>query len=304
MEPDRPQYIGNGRKKKLNMADMSGGAFLSDMLGTLGGITPKISGLVGKVPTYGPVATIGNSALGSFSRVGEDIAKMLGLGNMDTTLAGFGNMDLTGKTKGYGKKKGGSYIVPMSAYGFGKKQKGGMKMLPKNHPLYQHGRPKQRNEDGMAYIQPYGLEAEPPYELNGGSFLGDLAGDIGKDLFNSIKMPKILPSFHDTFNFVHKNQDTLKNVLKPENVANAIKSFGKGRKLKGCGKINGKYVSSEFEDNYENQLMRNLNMDKMRKIQAEQQMEAQIQHNMNMEQASALQQLQYYDMLNKLHQKQ
>jgi hypothetical protein len=79
----------------INMADVSGGmrsnqnltggAFLSDFLGTLGGITPKISGLVGKVPTYGPVATIGNSVLGSASRVGEDIAKMLGLGNMDVS---------------------------------------------------------------------------------------------------------------------------------------------------------------------------------------------------------------------------
>jgi hypothetical protein len=93
------------------MADVAGGAFLSDFLGTIGGITPKISGLVGAVPTYGKVATIGNSALGSFSRVGQDIAKMLGLGNMDLsgksprTKVGHGNMDLTGKTKGYEKKK-------------------------------------------------------------------------------------------------------------------------------------------------------------------------------------------------------
>ena len=63
-------------------------------------------------------------------------------------------------------------------------------------------------------------------------------------------------------------------------------------------------MTSEFEDNYENQVMKALLMDKMSKIMAEQQMEGQIQQNMNMEQASALQQLQYYDMLNKLQQRE
>ena len=50
--------------------------------------------------------------------------------------------------------------------------------------------------------------------------------------------------------------------------------------------------------------MKAMLMDKMSKIMAEQQMEGQIQQNMNMEQASALQQLQYYDMLNKLQQRE
>jgi hypothetical protein len=137
----------------VNMADVAGGAFLSDFLGTIGGITPKISGLVGKVPTYGPVATIGNSALGSFSRVGEDIAKMLGLGNMDLsgksprTKAGHGNMDLTGKTKGYGKKLKGGFLPLLALLGRGEK-KGGRKMLP-------YDRPMPIFEEGMAHIQPY-----------------------------------------------------------------------------------------------------------------------------------------------------
>jgi hypothetical protein len=111
--------FGFGKKKKLNMADLQGGAFLSDLFGTIGGLTPKASGILGKIPEYGDIAQIGNSFLGSYSRVGEDIAKMLGLGNMDHTLAGYGNMDLFGKTKGFGKK-------------------GGRKMLSLEHPMYKH----------------------------------------------------------------------------------------------------------------------------------------------------------------------
>jgi hypothetical protein len=143
-------------------------------------------------------------------------------------------MDLTGKTKGYGKKVKGGFLPLLAMMGMGEK-KGGRKMLP-------YDRPVPRFEEGMAHIQPY----------------------------NS-------------------------NLLEG----------GKGRKkMRGCGKINGKYVSSEFEDNYENQVMKSMLMDKMSKIMAEQQMEGQIQQNMNMEQASALQQLQYYDMLNKLQQRE
>lgn len=275
----------------VNMADVAGGAFLSDFLGTIGGITPKISGLVGAVPTYGKVATIGNSALGSFSRVGQDIAKMLGLGNMDLsgksprTKVGHGNMDLTGKTKGYGKKKlKGGFLPLLAMMGMGEK-KGGRKMLP-------YDRPMPRFEEGMAHIQPYNSNL-----LEGGYGLTDmLIGATGDLIKSGVK------------GLANAGVSVAKDIAKKgvQELANkSINAIGKGKKkIKGCGKINGKYVSSEFEDNYENQVMKAMLMDKMSKIMAEQQMEGQIQQNMNMEQASALQQLQYYDMLNKLQQRQ
>lgn len=267
--------FGFGKKRgrgKANMADMSGGAF-SDFLGTIGAITPKIGGIVGAIPTYGKVATIGNSVLGSASRVGEDIFKMLGLGNMDTTLSGFGNMDLSNQ-KGYGKKK-----------------KGGRKMLPLDRPM-----PRD-----MAYILPYGLQAEPPHLLNGGAYgLTDIILDSTGDLIKA-----------GVKGLANSGVSLVKDLAKSgvQQLANkAVQSIGKGKKkkcgdcMRGKGKINGEYVSSEFEDEYLNNLAHVLNQKQMAQLQGERQLEQQIQHQMNIEQQNALAQLQYYDLLNKVQQ--
>ena len=61
-------------------------------------------------------------------------------------------------------------------------------------------------------------------------------------------------------------------------------------------------MSSEYEDNYENALMRHQLMNKIQNATAQQQMEAQIQNQMNIEQQNALTQLQYYDLLHKIQQ--
>ena len=271
----------------LNMADVSGGAFLSDFLGTIGGITPKISGLVGAVPTYGKVATIGNSVLGSASRVGEDIAKMLGLGNMDMTgtaprtKAGHGNMDLLGKTKGYGRKKGGR------------------KMLP-------YGRPMPRFEE-MATIQPYGM----PY---GGFGLTDALFDATGDLIKGVAKGA-------ASGLKNIGKDLAKTGIQ-KLADTAVQSIGKGRRKKvkggflpllallgrghpemsGCGKVNGKYVSSEYESNYEDALSRNRLFNEMARMSAEQQMEQAILNQQNMEQQSALSQLEYHNLLRTIQQ--
>lgn len=259
-----------------NMADVAGGAFLSDFLGTLGGITPKISGLVGAIPTYGKVATIGNSVFGSASRVGEDIAKMLGLGNMDLTGTapagprGYGNMDLTGKTKGFGKKKGGRKMIP-------------------------HDRPIPRYEEGTAYIQPYGLQAEYPRDLQGGYSLTDMLYDTTGDFIKS-----------GVKGLANAGANIVKDIAKTgvQKLADkAVQSIGNGRrKVKGKGKINGKYVSSEYEDNYENVIMKNNLIQNMQRMNAERQFEAHIQNQLNVEQQNALAQLQYYDLINKAQQ--
>jgi hypothetical protein len=278
-----------------DMADLSGGAFLSDFLGTLGGITPKISGIVGAVPTYGKVATIGNSVLGSASRVGEDIARMLGLGNMDMTgtaprtTAGHGNMDMTGKTKGYGKKRGGR------------------KMLPLDRPM---------PRDMMGYIQPYGLQAEYPHILEGGNY--DIVSGILGAAGNILKA--------GATDLANSGASFAKDLAKKgvQGLADkAIQSIGKGRRkkmkggflpllammgmgenMKGCGKINGKNVSSEFEDLYENAVAQNLSKKQLMKLQAERQFENQISSQLNMEQQSALSQLQYYDLLRRAQMQQ
>ena len=256
--------FGFGKKKrggkKANMADMSGGAF-SDFLGTIGKITPKIGGIVGAVPTYGKVATIGNSVLGSASRVGEDIFKMLGLGNMDTTLSGFGNMDLSNQ-KGYGKKRGGRKMIP-------------------------HDRPMPMLMDDMAFIQPYGLQSGAPQMLEG---MGAEMTPYLKDIF-----PFGVPKFRGGKKMKGGYLTSLFNVM------------GRGKKkcgdcIKGKGKINGEYVSSEFQDEYERNLANILNQKQMAQLQTERQFEQQIQKQMNMEQQNALAQLQYYDLLNKVQQ--
>ncbi len=278
-----------------DMADLSGGAFLSDFLGTLGGITPKISGIVGAVPTYGKVATIGNSVLGSASRVGEDIARMLGLGNMDMTgtaprtTAGHGNMDMTGKTKGYGKKRGGR------------------KMLPLDRPM---------PRDMMGYIQPYGIQAEYPHILEGGNY--DIVSGILGAAGNILKA--------GATDLANSGASFAKDLAKKgvQGLADkAIQSIGKGRRKKmkggflpllammgmgenmtGRGKINGKNVSSEFEDLYENAMAQNLSKKQLMKLQAERQFENQISSQLNMEQQNALSQLQYYDLLRRAQMQQ
>jgi hypothetical protein len=255
-----------GRGKKANMADVAGGAFLSDFLGTIGGITPKISGLVGAVPTYGKVATIGNSVLGSASRVGEDIAKMLGLGNMDTTLAGFGNADLTGLTKGYGKKKGGRKMLPHG------------RPMPTRHGYYT----RPIDDMGMANILPYGLQAENPQMLEG---MGEEMTPYLKDIF-----PLGIPKFRGKG-----------KKMKGGYLTNLFNIFGKGE-MKGKGKINGQYVSSEFEEAYNDALLSNRLQENMLKMSADKQFEQEIQRQMNIEQQNALTQLQYYDLLNKAQQ--
>ena len=168
--------------------------------------------------------------------------------------------------------------------GMGKK-KGGRKMLPYDRPI-------PRFEEGMAHIQPYNSNL-----LEGGYGLTDMFLNATGDLIKS-----------GVKGLANAGVSVAKDLAKKgiQELANkSINSIGKGRKkMRGCGKINGKYVSSEFEDNYENQVMKAMLLDKMSKIMAEQQMEGQIQQNMNMEQASALQQLQYYDMLNKLQQRE
>jgi hypothetical protein len=251
--------VGFGKKrggKKMNMADMYGGAFLSDFFGTLGGITPKLSGVIGAVPTYGKVATIGNSVLGSASRVSEDIAKMLGLGSMDTTLSGFGNTDLS-NNKGYGKR-------------------GGRKMLPL-------GRPMPRDMG----ILPYGLQAESPYMLEG---MGAEMTPYLKDIF-----PFGVPKFRGGKKMKGGFLTSLFNVM------------GKGgcKKpcMKGCGKIQGQWVSPEYEAEYEKALLNNNLVRELQNHSAAKQFEAQIQRKLNVEQGDALTQLQYYDLLTKAQQR-
>ena len=255
----------------LNMADVSGGAFLSDFLGTLGGITPKISGLVGAVPTYGKVATIGNSVLGSASRVGEDIAKMLGLGNMD----------LLGKTKGYGRKKGGRKMLP---YG---------RPMPTRHGYYT----RPIDDMAMATIQPYGM----PY---GGFGLTDALFDATGDLIKGVAKGAAT-------GLKNIGKDLAKTGIQ-KLADSAVQSIGKGRrkkvkgrgkpKMSGCGKINGKYVSSEYESNYEDALSRNRLFNEMARMNAEQQMEQAILNQQNMEQQTALSQLEYHNLLRTIQQ--
>jgi hypothetical protein len=76
-------------KSKLNKAGihslqslkaLKGSGFLSDIMGTIGGITPHLSSLLGFIPGAGPILQMGNSAIGSATRVGEDIFKKIGLG--------------------------------------------------------------------------------------------------------------------------------------------------------------------------------------------------------------------------------
>lgn len=68
---------GKGKKQQRKRKN---GAGLSDIFGAIGKITPFLSKPLGFMGNFGKVGQIGNSVLGSTSRVGADIADMLGLG--------------------------------------------------------------------------------------------------------------------------------------------------------------------------------------------------------------------------------
>lgn len=70
----------NKHKSKLNKKGIHGAGFLSDIAGIIGGITPHISTPLGFIPAVGPVLQMGNSAIGSASRVAQDMLKKIGLG--------------------------------------------------------------------------------------------------------------------------------------------------------------------------------------------------------------------------------
>jgi len=196
-------------------------------------------------------------------------------------------MDLLGKTKGYGRKKGGRKMLPYD------------QIIP-------YDRPMPRFEE-MATIQPYGM----PY---GGFGLTDALFDATGDLIKGVA----------------KGAATgLKNIGKDlaktgiQKLADtAVQSIGKGRRKKvkggflpllammgmghpemsGCGKVNGKYVSSEYESNYEDALSRNRLFNEMARMNAEQQMEQAILNQQNMEQQTALSQLEYHNLLRTIQQ--
>ena len=69
---------------KHTKAVVKGGGFISDIFNKVGSLTPVASSILGKIPGIGPILQIGNSALGSASRVGEDLAGMIGLGSAST----------------------------------------------------------------------------------------------------------------------------------------------------------------------------------------------------------------------------
>jgi len=66
---------------KHTKAVVKGGGFISDIFNKIGSITPVASSILGKIPGIGPILQIGNSVLGSASRVGEDLAGKIGLGS-------------------------------------------------------------------------------------------------------------------------------------------------------------------------------------------------------------------------------
>ena len=172
-------------------------------------------------------------------------------------MLGLGNMDLTGKTKGYGRKKGGRKMLPL-------------------------GRPIPRYEEGMATIQPYG----------GAYGLTDIILNSTGDLIKA-----------GVKGLANTGLSVAKDLAKTgiQQLADkGVKALGKGkkkRKMKGCGKINGKYVSSEYEANYEDALSKNRLLNEMARMNAEQQMEQAILNQQNMEQQSALSQLEYHNLL-------
>ena len=133
-------------KSKLNKAGihsleslkaLKGSGFLSDIMGTIGGITPHLSSLLGFIPGAGPILQMGNSAIGSATRVGEDIFKKIGLGKK-TRGSPSTRLPVSGEPE------------PLCRVSPSRCERGGRKMLP--NPLSVDGL---YPDDGMAYIQPY-----------------------------------------------------------------------------------------------------------------------------------------------------
>jgi hypothetical protein len=151
-------------KSKLNKAGihslqslkaLKGSGFLSDLMGTIGGITPHLSSLLGFIPGAGPILQMGNSAIGSATRVGEDVLKKIGLG---------------------------------------KKRKGGRKMLPNPftpdglYPEMNDTRLPVSGEPeplcGMAYIQPYYGSGNLP---NGGNVSEEFEDQLNQQIVQLLK---------------------------------------------------------------------------------------------------------------------
>jgi hypothetical protein len=97
-EPYAEQYEGCGTVNNISNFE---GAGLSDLLGQLGNLTPQLSGAIGKIPTYGTLAALGNSQVGSASRVFSDIFGKLGLGKKKAMKGG---NKFTDFFKNHGKK--------------------------------------------------------------------------------------------------------------------------------------------------------------------------------------------------------
>jgi hypothetical protein len=160
-------------------------------------------------------------------------------------------------------------------------------MLPYGRPMpTRHGYYTRPIDDmAMATIQPYGM----PY---GGFGLTDALFDATGDLIKGVAKGAAT-------GLKNIGKDLAKTGIQ-KLADSAVKTIGKGRrkpKMSGCGKINGKYVSSEYESNYEDALSRNRLFNEMARMNAEQQMEQAILNQQNMEQQTALSQLEYHNLL-------
>lgn len=103
--------FGKGKKVKYSLADVEG-AGLGDLFSGLGGLTGPLSGLIGKLPgAYGQLGSLGNSQVGSASRVFGDVFGKLGMGkhkkvkgrgivNAEIDYEGAGLMDFIKENKG------------------------------------------------------------------------------------------------------------------------------------------------------------------------------------------------------------
>ena len=83
---------GSGKRKKVSysLADVEG-AGLGDLFSGLGGLTGPLSGLIGKLPgAYGQLGSLGNSQVGSASRVFGDVFGKLGVGKRKRKVKGSG----------------------------------------------------------------------------------------------------------------------------------------------------------------------------------------------------------------------
>jgi hypothetical protein len=83
---------GSGKRKKVSysLADVEG-AGLGDLFSGLGGLTGPLSGLIGKLPgAYGQLGSLGNSQVGSASRVFGDVFGKMGMGKRKRKVKGSG----------------------------------------------------------------------------------------------------------------------------------------------------------------------------------------------------------------------